>query len=51
MIGTANPWTSQLVFKTMATSAQEAVGVMVAKVRTGIHLLRNKGQRSLIPEN
>ena len=41
VIGTANPWTSQLEFNTMATSALAAVGVMVATVRTGIHLLRN----------
>ncbi|MFA9437687.1 MAG: hypothetical protein ACEROO_11345 [Candidatus Bathyarchaeota archaeon] len=41
VIGTANPWMSQLAFNTMATSALAAVGVMVATVRTGIHLLRS----------
>ena len=41
VIGTANPWTSQLAFNTMATSALAVVGIMVATVRTGIHLLRS----------
>ncbi len=41
VIGTANPWTSQLAFNTMATSALAAVGIIVATVRTGIHLLRS----------
>ena len=41
VICTANPWTSQLAFNTMATSALVAVGVIVATVRNGIHLLRS----------
>lgn len=41
VIGTSNPWTSQLAFNTMATTSIAALGVMVATLRTGIYLLRN----------
>lgn len=41
VIGTTNPWTSQLAFNTMATAVIAALGVMVATLKTGIHLIRN----------
>jgi hypothetical protein len=41
VIGTSNPWTSQLAFNTMATTSIAALGVMVATLRTGIYLIRN----------
>ncbi len=41
VIGTTNPWTSQLAFNTMATTSIAALGVMVATLRTGIYLIRN----------
>ena len=41
VIGTSNPWTSQLAFNTMATTSVAALGVMAATVRTGIYLIRN----------
>ena len=41
VIGTSNPWTSQLEFNTMATTVLAALGVMAATLRTGVHLVRN----------
>lgn len=41
VIGTSNPWTSQLAFNTMATTSAAALGVMAATLRTGIYLIRN----------
>jgi hypothetical protein len=41
VIGTTNPWTSQLAFNTMATTILAALGVMTATLRTGIYLIRN----------
>ena len=41
VIGTSNPWTTQLAFNTMATTLIAALGVMVATLRTGIYLIRN----------
>ena len=41
VIGTTNPWTSQLEFNKMATTILAALGVMAATLKTGIYLIRN----------
>ena len=41
VIGTTNPWTSQLQTASVATSAVAGIAVMFATLKTGIHLLRN----------
>ena len=41
VIGTTNPWSSQLDNASVATAAIAGLAVMVSTLKTGIHLLRN----------
>lgn len=41
VIGTTNPWSSQLDTASVATAAIAGVAVMFSTLKTGIHLLRN----------
>jgi hypothetical protein len=41
VIGTTNPWSSQLDTASVATAAIAGVAVMISTLKTGIHLLRN----------
>ncbi|MBE0633655.1 hypothetical protein IH574_03715 [Candidatus Bathyarchaeota archaeon] len=41
VIGTTNPWTAQLEFASVSTSAIAGLSAMLATLRTGIYLLRN----------
>lgn len=41
VIGTTNPWTSQLEMASVATTAIAGVAVMFATLKTGLHLIKN----------
>jgi hypothetical protein len=41
VIGTTNPWTSQLEMASVATKAIAGIAVMFATLKTGLHLIKN----------